>query len=153
MVPVDGQPRILYRCRGPAKLESLRIYEAERGTRKAEFRVLRETGDTQRFRIKIPEKGRYVIGIQARGRPARNEWPAVRVFVNGFPLWAFDVTTDYWWFYEKRTALEAGTHEIKVVLRNGLVDRAAGEKRFVYVNRLAVYRDPADERGTGKPSG
>lgn len=153
LVPVEGQLRILYRCRGPAELESLRIYEAERGTRKAEFRVLRETGDTQRFKIRIPAKGRYVMGLQARGRPARNEWPAVRVFVNGLPLSAFDVTTDYWWFYEMRTRLKAGTHEVKVVLRNGLADRAAGEKRFLYVNRLAVFRDPAEGRGAGKPSG
>ncbi len=146
LVPVEGQPRVLYRCRGPAKLESLRIYEAERGSQKREFRVLRGVGETERFKIKIPEKGRYVIGVQARGRPARNEWPAARVVVDGKVLAAFDVTTAYWWFYEARAALDAGTHEVEVVLRNGLRG-AAGENRFLYLNRLAAYRDPAEGRG------
>jgi hypothetical protein len=150
LLPFYGGRRVLYRCRGPARLESLRIYEAERGTRKAEFRVLREAGSTQRFRIEVPEKGRYVIGVQARGTPARNEWPAVRLVADGRVLSSFDVTTDYWWFYDTKAALDAGKHDIEVVLRNGFRDPVARQRRFLYVNRLAVYRDPGEGRGAGR---
>ncbi len=150
LVPLDERRLVLYRCRGPAKLESLRIYEAERGTRKKEFRVQRGAGGKERFKIDIPDEGRYVISVQARGTAARNEWPAVSVVADGKTLSTFDVTTDYWWFYETKAMLGAGKHTIDIVLRNGLWDRAAGEGRFLYVNRLAVYREPAEGRGAGE---
>ncbi|MEE9456514.1 MAG: carbohydrate-binding domain-containing protein, partial [bacterium] len=86
----------------------------------------------------------------ARGAPARGEWPTVRVAADGETLSTFAVTTDYWWFYETKAVLGAGKHIINVVLLNGFRDPAAGEKRFLYLNRLAVYRDPGEERGAGK---
>jgi hypothetical protein len=152
LVPFYGPPRVLYRCCGAAKLESLRIYEAERGTRKKEFRVLREADDIKRFKVNVPEEGRYVVCVQARGTFAKGEWPIVRVAADGETLSTFAVTTDYWWFYETKAVLRAGKHTIDVVLRNGFRDAAAGEKRFLYINRLAVYRDPGEERGAGKPA-
>ena len=142
-----GRPRVLYRYRGAAEFGSLRIYEAERGTRDNEFRVLDRPGCAERFKVKILEKGRYVISVQASGTPARGEWPAASVAVDGDVLSTFAVTSDYWWFYDTRTTLDPGKHEIKVILRNGLPDRATGETRVLYVNRLAIYRDPAEGRG------
>ncbi|HUV86732.1 MAG TPA: carbohydrate-binding domain-containing protein [bacterium] len=150
LVPFNGWPRVLYRCRGAAKLKPLRIYEAERGTQKKEFRVLRDAGNVKRFNVKVPKEGRYVVCVQARGTFAGGEWPAAWVAVDGKALSTFVVTSDYWWFYETRAALDAGEHEIKITLRNGMLDRATGEKRFLYLNRLAVYRDPGEERGAGK---
>jgi hypothetical protein len=150
LVPFNGRRAVLYRCRGAAKLKSLRIYEAERGMRKKEFRVLRKKGSAKAFKVKVPEEGRYVICLQARGTPAKGEWPAVRVAVDGKVLSTSVVTSDYWWFYDTRATLDAGKHKVKVVLRNGFRDPAAGEKRFLYLNRLAVYRDPGEERGAGK---
>jgi hypothetical protein len=144
LVPFFGRPRVLYRCCGAAKLESLRICEAERGTRKEEFRVLREAGGTKRFKVNVPEEGRYVVCIQARGTPARNQWPAVRVAADDQTLATFAVTTDYWWFYETKAVLGAGKHTINVVLLNGFRDAAAGEERFLYLNRLALYRDAGE---------
>jgi hypothetical protein len=141
VVPFRGRPRVLYRCRGAAELESLSIYEAEHGTRKEEFRVLRKAGATNRFNINVPEEGQYVICIQARGTSAGDQWPAVRVAADDKTLSAFAVTTDYWWFYETNAVLGAGNHAIDVVLLNGFRDPAAGEKRFLYLNRLALYRD------------
>jgi hypothetical protein len=139
-----GRPRVLYRCCGAAKLESLRIYEAERGTRDSEFAVLREAGGTKRFKVNVPEEGRYVVCVQVRGTPARGEWPAVRVAADGETLATFAVTTDYWWFYETKAVLGAGKHTINVVLLNGFRDPAAREKRFLYLNRLALYRDAGE---------
>lgn len=150
LVPLDERRLVMYRCRGAPKLESLRIYEAERGTRKKEFRVQRGAGGKERFKINVPKEGRYVISVQARGTAARNEWPAVRVVADDKTLSTFDVTTDYWWFYETTAVLGAGKHTVDIVLRNGFWDRAAGEERFLYVNRLAVYRDPAEERGAAE---
>lgn len=150
LVDFYGRRRVLYRCRGAAKLESLELYEAESGTHKKEFRVLREAGNVRRFKVKVPESGRYVIAVQAGGTPARGEWPIVRVVADDETLANFAVTTDYWWLYETRAALDAGEHEIKIILRNGTLDRATGEKRFLYLNRLALYRDPGEERGAGK---
>ena len=143
-VYVEGRPRLLYRSYGPVPCPGLRIYEAERGTRKEEFRILREAGGTQRFKVNVPKEGRYVVCVQARGTFARGEWPAVRVVVDGKVFSTFDVKTDYWWFYDTKAVLEAGKHNVKIVLRNGLRDPAAGEKRFLYLNRLALYRDPGD---------
>jgi hypothetical protein len=143
-VPVNGRPLVLYRCCGAAKVKSLRIYEAERGTRKEEFRVLRKAGGTKRFKVKVPEEGRYVVCIQARGTPAENQWPAVRVAADGETLATFAVTTDYWWFYETKAVLGAGKHTIDVVLLNGFRDPAAREKRLLYLNRLALYRDAGE---------
>jgi hypothetical protein len=137
----DGRRAVLYRCRGGAGFGQVRIYEAERGTRKREFRVLREAGDVKRFQVNVPEGGRYVVCVQARGTSARGEWPTARVAADGETLATFAVTTDYWWFYEAKAELAAGRHNIKVVLLNGFRDPAAGEKRFLYLNRLAVYRD------------
>jgi hypothetical protein len=154
LVPFNGWPRVLYRCRGAAKLKSLRIYEAERGTRERDFRLLHETGNAKVFKIKVPKEGRYVICLQARGMPAKGEWPAVRVVVDGKVFSTFDVKTDYWWFYDAKAALDAGKHRVKVVLRNGWRDPATGEeKRFLYVNRLIIYRDPAEGRSAGEPPG
>ena|GEM_PF-1980891 len=150
LVPLYERRLVLYRCRGPAKLESLRIYEAERGKRTKEFRVQREAGGKERFKIDVPKEGAYVISVQARGTAARNEWPAVRVVADDKTLSTFDVTTDYWWLYETTAVLGAGEHTVDIVLRNGFWDPAAGEERFLYVNRLAVYRDPAEERRAGE---
>jgi hypothetical protein len=144
LVPFYGRPRVLYRCCGAANLESLSIYEAERDTRKEEFRVLREAGDVKRFKVKVQEEGRYVVCVQARGTPARNQWPAVRVVADDETLPTFAVTTDYWWFYETKAVLGAGKHTINVVLLNGFRDPAVGEKRFLYLNRLALYRDAGE---------
>ena len=144
LVPFNGWPRVLYRCRGAAKLKSLRIYEAERGTRKEEFRVLREAGDVKQFKVKVPKEGRYVVCVQARGTFARGEWPTVRVAADGETLATFAVTTDYWWFYETKAVLGAGKHTINVVLLNGFRDAAAREERFLYLNRLALYRDAGE---------
>jgi hypothetical protein len=152
LVRFKGRRAVLYRCRGVAGFRPLRIYEAERGMRKKEFRVLREAGDFKRFKVKVPKEGRYVVCVQARGTFARGEWPAVRVAADGETLSTFAVTTDYWWFYETKAVLGAGEHTINVVLLNGFRDPAAGEKRFLYLNRLAVYRDPGEERGAGKPA-
>jgi hypothetical protein len=150
LVPLYERRLVLYRCRGPAKLESLRIYEAERGKRTKEFRVQREAGGKERFKIDVPKEGAYVISVQARGTAARNEWPAVRVVADDKTLSTFDVTTDYWWLYETTAVLGAGEHTVDIVLRNGFWDPAAGEERFLYVNRLAVYRDPAEGRRAGE---
>jgi len=153
LVPFNGWPRVLYRCRGKAKLESLRIYEAKRGTRKGGFKLLREAGEAKVFAIKVPEEGRYVICLQARGTQAKGEWPAVRVVVDGKVLSKFDAKTHYWWFYDTTARLGAGKHKVKVFLRNGWRDPATGEERFLYLNRLIIYRDPAEGRGEGEPPG
>jgi hypothetical protein len=147
IVYVGGRSRLLYRSYGPAPCPGLRIYEAERGTRSDEFRTLRETGNASAFNIKVPEEGRYVVRVQARGTFAGGEWPTVRVVVDGKVFSTFDVKTDYWWFYDAKAVLEAGKHTVKIVLRNGFRAAAAGEKRFVYINRLALYRDA----GEGSP--
>jgi len=73
--------------------------------------------------------------------------------VSGKVFSTFDVKTVYWWFYDTKALLEAGEHNVKIVLRNGLRDRATGEKRFLYLNRLALYRDPTEGPGAGKPPG
>jgi hypothetical protein len=65
----------------------------------------------------------------------------------------FDVRTDYWWFYDTKARLDAGQRRVKVVLRNGWRDPATGEERFLYLNRLIIYRDPAEGRGGGEPPG
>jgi hypothetical protein len=109
--------------------------------------VLARPGCAERFKVKVLEKGRYVISVQASGTPARGGWPVASVAVDGDVLSTFAVTSDYWWFYDTRMTLDPGKHEIKVILRNGLPDRATGETRVLYVNRLAVYRDPAEGRG------
>jgi hypothetical protein len=152
-VPFDGCPRVLYRCRGAPELESLRIYEAERGMRTKEFRVLREGGQARVFKIKTPRKGRYVLCVQARGTPAKGEWPVIRVVVDGRVCSTFPVKTRCWWFYDSTARLDAGKHRVKVVLLNGANDAATGEKRYVFVNRLAVYRAPDEEAEEPKPSG
>ncbi len=144
LVRFNGRRVVLYRCRGVARFRPLRIYEAERGTRKREFRGLREAGDVKRFKFRVPREGRYVVCLQARGTPARGEWPIARVAADDETLATFAVTTDYWWFYEAKAELAAGKHTIKVVLLNGFRDPAAGEKRFLYLNRLAVYRDAGE---------
>jgi hypothetical protein len=144
LVPLDGRRVVLYRCRGVARFRPLRIYEAERGTRKREFRVLREAGDVKRFKVNVPQEGRYVACVQARGTPARGEWPIARVAADDETLATFAVKTDYWWFYETKAVLGAGKHTITVVLLNGYRDPAAGEKRFLYLNRLALFRDAGE---------
>jgi hypothetical protein len=154
LVPFNGWPRVLYRCRGAAKFRSLKLYEAERGTRERDCRLLHETENAKVFKIKVPKKGRYVICLQARGMPAEDEWPAAGVVVDGKVFSTFDVKTDYWRFYDTKAALDAGEHRVKVVLRNGWRDPATGEeKRFLYVNRLVIYREPAEGRGAGERPG
>ena len=153
LVPFTGWPRVLYRCRGAAELKSLRIYEAKRGTRKGDFKLLRAAGAAKVFQIKVPEDGRYVICLQARGTPAKGEWPAVRIVVDGKVLSKFDVKTHYWWFYDTTARLDAGKHKVKVFLRNGRRDPATGEECFLYLNRLIIYRAPAEGRGEGEPPG
>jgi hypothetical protein len=145
LVPFGGRPRVLYRCRGRAELEWLKVLEAERGTRREGFRMLQGRGGLCRFILKVPEDGRYVIAVQARGTPARNEWPAVQLVVDGDAVSAFDVTSGYWWLYDTEVVLGAGKHKIDVVLLNGF--RGRGEKRFLYLNRVAVYRPPPAEPG------
>ena len=140
LIPLYGWPRVLYRSYGTAKLKSLKIYEAENNTESKEFRVLREPSGTHRFKVKVPEKGRWVVCVQARGSQARGEWPIVRVLAEGETITTFPVQTGYWWFYETSVILSAGKHTIDVVLLNGFGDRATGEKRFLYINRLALYR-------------
>ncbi len=142
LVPLDGRRAVLYRCRGAARFWPLRICEAEVGARKEEFRVLREAGQAKRFKVKLQRGGRYVVCLQARGTFAGGEWPAVRVAADGETLATLAVTTDYWWFYETKAVLGAGKHTIDVVLLNGFRG-AADENRFLYLNRLAVYRDAA----------
>lgn len=144
LVPFYGRPRVLYRCCGAAKLEALRICEAERGMRKNEFRILRKKGSAKAFKVKVPAEGRYVLCLQARGTPAKGGWPIVRVAADDEKLATFAVTTDYWRFYETKAVLGAGKHTISVVLLNGFRDAAAGEKRFLYLNRLALYRDAGE---------
>ncbi len=148
----DG-PHVLYRCSRAAKLKALRIYEAEWRPKRDGYKVLREPGSTRRFNVVITEEGRYVICLQARGTPANGKWPTVSVAVDGDPLSTFAVTSVYWWFYKTRTRLKAGKHKVIVELHNGLRHGAGGRERFVYLNRLAVYRDPAAGRGAGEPSG
>ncbi len=144
LVRLNGRRVVLYRCRGVARFRPLRIFEAERGTRKREFRVLRDAGDVKRFKVKVPKGGRYVVCVQARGTSARGEWPAVSVAADDEVLGTFAVTTDYWWFYEAKAELGAGKHDIKVTLLNGFWDAAAREKRFLYLNRLAIYGDAGE---------
>jgi hypothetical protein len=148
-----GRPRVLYRCDGAAELESLRICEAERGKGEKEFGVLREPGCAERFVVDVATKGRYVISFQASGTPAGGEWPAASVAADGKVLATFAVTSEYWWFYDTRATLDAGEHEIEVVLLNGFRDPATGASRFLYVNRLVIYRNPAENAGAGEAPG
>jgi hypothetical protein len=150
LIPFYGWPRVLYRSYGTAKLKSLKIYEAENGTESKEFRVLREPGGTHRFKVKVPKEGRWVVCVQGRGSWARGAWPIVRVLAEGETITTFPVQKDYWWFYETSVVLSAGKNTIDVVLLNGFGDPATGEKRFFYINRLALYR-PAGEGSSLKP--
>ncbi len=145
-----GGERVLYRYRGYGKrIENVRIYEAEGSDRGAWRSVLATSGASVTVRFDILEKGRYVLCVQASGRPALGVWPRMEVALDGVRLGGTAVDAPFPRFYECACDLAAGRHEVRLSFLNDYYDPATGANRDLFLNRLVVYRNEPPKSNSG----
>jgi hypothetical protein len=146
LTPFPGRPAVIYRfTRYNEALRDVKVYEADPAAQ-GEGVILGGNGEAATFDISLPERGEWVICIQARGRAAGGAWPKMRVAVDGRSAAEATVDGDYWAFYElSRPFDKLGPHRVTATFVNDFYDPETKSDRDLFVNRLIMYRRPADK--------
>ncbi|UCH77760.1 MAG: DUF2723 domain-containing protein [Candidatus Coatesbacteria bacterium] len=140
VVPFPGGKRVLYRFNRYREEEIVQIYEAEELAGGIEAAVLPATDSSLAFAAVIPTSDRYVLSVQARGVPARGQYPEMELVVGEEPARRTVVDSDYWGFYEAEYELKRGETEVTIAFKNDFYDAETGENRDLFVNRVVVFR-------------
>ncbi len=140
VLPFPGGPRVLYRFKRYGDFRDVRIDEAEGLEPNTDRAVLATSGATVTFNAYVAEKGRYVLCFQASGRPAKGIWPIMEVSIDGKRRGNVTVDSAFWRFYELKSRLAPGFHEVEAVFQNDYCDPKSGEDRDLFLNRLIIYR-------------
>ncbi len=145
-----GGERVLYRYRGYGKsIQDVRVCEVDGSGRGAGRGVLATSGASVTVRFDVPEKGRYVLCIQASGKPALGVWPRMEVAVDGVRRGGTAVDAPFPRFYECACELAAGFHDLRLTFRNDYYDPATGADRNLFVDRVVVYRSEPSKSNSG----
>jgi len=153
VVPFPGGRRVLYRFnRYREEVEVIRICEAEDISGGIEAAVLPTSDSAVTFTTVIPASGRYVLSVQARGVPARGQYPEMELAVAGKPPRRTVVDSYFWCFYEAEYELGRGENSITVKFTNDYFEPETGENRDLFVNRLVVFRRRTDSGSLAVPN-
>jgi beta-galactosidase len=120
-------------------------YEIEDGELEGDIVVKQKPGvvfatvGQARHAVQFPQTGDYLIGVQARGTPAKGVFPLVRVTIDGQVAGTIG-TDDRWRTTTVSVRVEAGSHEVGIAFINDGSDPPR-EDRNLYADYVVVAPD------------
>lgn len=86
--------------------------------------------------VELPAAGLCTFVLIARGDQAANEWPQMKVTIDGAETLTTHVRSDKWATYTFQRELDAGVHEVAVAFLNDFVSEP--EDRNLHIQSLTV---------------
>jgi len=91
---------------------------------------------TAHWRINIPETGRYVLGLMARGTPCNGVYPTAEITINGRPAGILNINSRTHQFFALEVSVERGDVDLEVAFINDA--RSATEDRNLFLDKLVL---------------